>query len=1064
MATAMIFFTRYTYRILLPVLIVIGGLLSLSITTFAERLPVKSYTSADGLGSSFVNYLMRDSRGFMWFCTRDGLSRFDGARFVTYRIGDQNSPPGIEWITETRDGTYWITTTGGLYRFKHDTVSEPETTTDTRPKLNAQFITESRGGLLEDRNGNLWYSGDGLFRVEEKDNKVSFEEVKLNLQLLPRRSFDVGKMSEAADGSIWIDTSQGFIRRLPDGRLIFYPSKTFANEDERSLLVDESERVWMVRGFEVYVLKPEPLEALANLGQITVRTLKPTYILPANTETPIRLPERAGESLRFTAGDFLTRYPARRLWQTADRHIWLTTQKELMEFDGQVFRRFTTEQGLPSAMTIVGEDTAGNLWIGGQTALVRLDRRGLISYGEADGFHSAAIHAINEASDGALYFADGDFYLTRFDGKQFTTTSLGVAPAPKAMWTSRYAFLDSRNEWWVLTNEKLYRFAATDLHTPLFTYTSHNGLRADGMFQIYEDRLGDIWVSVKGNQETNGLARFERSQNRFHTFTEVDGYPTGKSASSFAEDRQGNMWVGFYEGGIARYANQRFTEIHSTDPMPQGLITDLHVDRDGRLWLSSSGGGLSRIDHPEAEEVSLVSLTTDSGLSSNNIRTITEDPFGNIYAGTVRGIDRISPATNRIKHYSVGDGLAGDFVVDSHCDKQGLLWFATTSGLSRLLPTVDEGQMPPPIWLGGLSIAGVRQALPELGTREVGKIELLHTQNNLQMDYFGLEFHAGEILRYQYRLEGADPDWRAPTEQRTMTFANLRPGTYRFLVRAINAQGVASEKPAAVSFTILSPVWQRWWFLLLSAISLAFVIMTIVRFRLARQRERRQSEEALRRARDKRLRELEQVRRRIAADLHDDIGSNLTQISLLSEVAQRRLNGADVPVKEQLLNIAKLSSELIDSMSDIVWAINPKKDYLGDLSQRMRLFASDLLTARNIRLRFLATDFAPDLKAGANIRREFFLIFKEGINNIARHAACTEVEIEFIVDQDHLHLTLTDNGKGFDVTKESNGHGLMSMRERTLALGGSLDIVSRQGRGTSLRFAIPFASEVQDLD
>jgi signal transduction histidine kinase/ligand-binding sensor domain-containing protein len=1063
-ATPMVSFARHKHRILLLVLALIGGLVNLSTSTFAERLSIKSYTSADGLGSSFVNYLMRDSRGFMWFCTRDGLSRFDGARFVTYRIGDQNSPPGIEWITETRDGSYWVTTTGGLYRFKYDSVSESEAANDSRPRLNAEFITTARGGLLEDRKGNLWYGGDGLYRVEERAGKVSVQKVELNLPLLPKRSFLIGKMSEAADDSLWLDTTQGWVRRLADGRLIFYPYQTVSIAGDRALLVDEDDRLWLANGFDLYVLKPEPPEALANLGQVTVRTLQPTYVLPANTEKAIRLPERAGEILRFSAGDFLTRYTSRRLYQTTDRHIWLTTERELLEFDGRVFHRLTVEQGLPAAMSMIGEDAAGNLWIGGQTTLVRLDRRGLISYGETDGFHSTAIHAINEAKDGTLYFADGDFYLTGFDGKHFATAPLGLEQAPKSLWTSRYAFLDSHNEWWILTNKKLYHFAAANLQRPLATYTSRDGLTGDAMFQIYEDRFGDIWVSVRGDDESNGLSRFERSQNRFHSFTEVEGYPSGKSVSSFAEDRQGNLWLGFYEGGIARYVNQRFTEIHTADGMPQGFITDLHLDREGRLWLSSANGGLSRIDDPGAEKVSFVSLTTDDGLSSNNIRTLTEDHFGNIYAGTVRGIDQISPVTNRIKHYSVNDGLAGDFVVDSRCDKQGRLWFATTSGLSQLRPTTDEGHAPPTIWLGGLSIAGVRQPLPELGIKDIASIELSHTQNNVQVDYFGLEFHAGETLRYQYRLEGADADWRPPTEQRTMTFPNLRPGSYRFLVRAVNAQGVASETPALVSFTILSPVWQRWWFLLLMTLLSAAGVATILRFRHARQLERRQSEEALRRARDRRLLELEQVRRRIAADLHDDIGSNLTQISLLSEVAQRRLNGAEVPVKEQLLNIAKLSGELIDSMSDIVWAINPKKDYLGDLSQRMRLFASDLLTARDIRFRFLSTDFAPDLKAGANIRREFFLIFKEGINNIARHATCTEAEIEFIVNQDRLLLTLTDNGKGFDVTKESNGHGLTTMRERALALGGSLDIVSRPGRGTSLRFSIPLTPEDQEVD
>src|SRR5215471_14463048 len=116
----------------------------------AERLPIRIYTSADGLGSSFVDYVMRDSRGFMWFCTRDGLSRFDGARFITYRVGDKNSPPGIEALTETRGGVFWITTTGGLYRFKAGDLSRPAGTSGGRTFLNAEFISAARGIIVED--------------------------------------------------------------------------------------------------------------------------------------------------------------------------------------------------------------------------------------------------------------------------------------------------------------------------------------------------------------------------------------------------------------------------------------------------------------------------------------------------------------------------------------------------------------------------------------------------------------------------------------------------------------------------------------------------------------------------------------------------------------------------------------------------------------------------------------------------------------------------------------------------------------------------------------------------
>jgi len=160
---------------------------------FGEKLPVRTYTSADGLGSSFVDYLIRDSRGFMWFCTRDGLSRYDGASLITYKIGDAASPPGIESIAETHDGTYWIMTTGGLYRFKPGLNSQAEATIGIRPTLNAEFVGNWRGDLLEDRIGNLWFGSEALYRIEQRDGKPTFHQVDLNLPANSNRSFSIAK-------------------------------------------------------------------------------------------------------------------------------------------------------------------------------------------------------------------------------------------------------------------------------------------------------------------------------------------------------------------------------------------------------------------------------------------------------------------------------------------------------------------------------------------------------------------------------------------------------------------------------------------------------------------------------------------------------------------------------------------------------------------------------------------------------------------------------------------------------------------------------------------------------
>jgi len=220
--------------------------------------------------------------------------------------------------------------------------------------------------------------------------------------------------------------------------------------------------------------------------------------------------------------------------------------------------------------------------------------------------------------------------------------------------------------------------------------------------------------------------------------------------------------------------------------------------------------------------------------------------------------------------------------------------------------------------------------------------------------------------------------------------------------------------------------------------------------------ERKRSAEDLQKAREERLRELERVRRRIATDLHDDIGSSLTQISILSEVLRQRLGAEQAAAASEPLDlIATASRELVDSMSDIVWAINPQKDHLSDLTQRMRRFAADSLTARNIRFQLSLPETGEDMPLGANLRREVFLIFKESVNNMVKHSGCSEAWLELSFTDGMLRLSLRDNGRGFDPTRESEGHVLLSMRERAEGIGGKLAIQSQLNAGTLVQLQVP---------
>jgi signal transduction histidine kinase len=316
-------------------------------------------------------------------------------------------------------------------------------------------------------------------------------------------------------------------------------------------------------------------------------------------------------------------------------------------------------------------------------------------------------------------------------------------------------------------------------------------------------------------------------------------------------------------------------------------------------------------------------------------------------------------------------------------------------------------------------------------------LEFGPNQNHIQIDFFALSFRMAENLRYQFKLEGADIDWNAPTDQRSVTYASLSPGTYHFMVRAISADGTASLTPATVSFTILRPIWQRWWFLSLAGLFLIAGAYVMHKYRVNR------------------LLELERVRTRIATDLHDDIGASLSQIAILSEVVRQKVGRDDAAVTEPLSQITTSSSELMGTMSDIVWAIDPHKDRLADLTQRMRRFASDVLTARNIDFEFHAPDAQRNLNLGADVRRQIFLVCKESINNIVRHSVCSRATIDFRVNRDWLTLVISDNGQGFDTARESDGHGLVSMRQRAKEMGGTLEITSQSGEGTTVTLKMP---------
>ncbi|MET0622498.1 MAG: two-component regulator propeller domain-containing protein, partial [Pyrinomonadaceae bacterium] len=944
-----------------------------------------------------------------------------------------------------------------LYRFDARTpVSSPggDDNDGASLTLEAEPLAEDLPGLLyEDRAGQLWMAGNasGLVRMAESGGRLTPEPVDLGLPGAPGTPAPhVTHVLEARDGSLWVVAEPGLVRRAPGGRVALYraPSASPMNIFLTGLCEDSEGRIWVGsrRGF--YVLRPRPLDDPAAFD---------TWTLPEPTTSPQRFapPEAPGDVVAFRPAGGFDSDLVFDIFQTGDGRIWVTNDGGLSVFDGRELRSFDAANGFGAKMGMMAEDTDGNLWLASMNGALKLVTRGLSTYDKDDGLGNRVIESIYQSPSGEFYVVSGDWRVSQLDGGRFQTVRPALGDASAPLWTSNAAFLDSAGAWWFLTQERLYRFDhAAPLESlkgraPSAVYHTGPGFKHGAFYRMFEDSRGRIWVSTRtGDPARMGLSLWSRETGEFQHFGEAEGFPAGRAPSAFCEDRAGNIWVGFYYGGAARYTDGRFTLLTESEGLPAGYVVDMRLDASGRLWLASVGGGLIRVDDPAAARPQFVRYTTAEGLSSNNVRAITEDAEGYIYAGTVRGVDRLSPGTGRVKHYTTADGLADEFVTVAFRDRAGALWFGTQNGLSRLAPVPDPPAPDPPILVGGLRVAGVKLPVSELGQSSVGRLELDYTQANLQIGFFSLSFAPAERMRYQHKLEGADADWSAPSAERSVTYANLAPGSYRFLVRAVNADGVASRAPAAVSFRISPPVWARWWFAAGALLVFGAVVYAFARAVYLRKLE------------------LERIRTRIASDLHDDIGASLTRIAMLSEVAKRQNGGADTSnggresASARLTQIAEDARAVIDSMSDIVWAIDPRRDDFASVVERVRSFASDTLGAAGVRWQMTVAPQLEHQHLSPEQRRALYLIFKEAVSNIARHAEAGRASCRITFEHHALVAVVEDDGRGLPAETQSNGRGgrgLANMRARAAGLGGQLEIESRPGGGTRLRLVLPLA-------
>ena len=983
----------------------------------AERLSIKTYTVADGLLRDSVTRVKQDSRGFLWFCTPDGVSRFDGYGFTNFRPEDGLPDRHANDFLETTSGVYLIATDNGVARLNPKgvrgsaenplfTVYVPE-----NPK------SKSVGVLYEDRSGTVWAgTNDGLYRLNEK-----FELENVPLPTTSSESIGIGTLLEDKKGSLWIGSWDRLFRRLPSGEIeVYSQANGLPPGGVNVLFQDASGQMW-----------------------IGMRPGVPSGLLKVVADPA---PNRSLVERSYTTADGLVSPWITGLDQSEDGKFWVSTASGLClwqgDGSGSACQNYIPKSELCGyGVSNLVEDRDGNLWFGTSCGAKKLIKYGFTTFSTEDGFKIPAVNSIFENRDGELFASvnPGVRYLSRFDGNKFIHLERNLTEKGKySGWGWMHTvWQDSAGAWWIPSGDGLYRSPPNTDFKKLSTATLSKvktGAQLDQVFRLFEDSRGDIWIVTIGG--ASELLRWERSTGTWHNHTSEVGFSSTRTGAAFAEDPQGNLWISSGsdsgDSALIRYHDGSFKVFTQAEGVPPGWTRDLHVDHQGKLWLANTAVGLMRLDDTNSDVLNFAHYTTADGLSSNGVYCVTDDDFGRIYVGSGRGLDRLDPVTGQVENFTQADTLPGSNVEVAYRDRTGALWFSTNGGLVRLIPEPARVRKAPIAFITGVRSAGVSQPVSIVGEQSIAALDLGSDQSNVSVDFVGLGATLGERLRYEYRIKGED--W-TPTSERTLNFANLSAGDYKFEVRAVSADRLYSD-PVFLSFRVESPIWQRWWFVLAVSIFVAGIVYLAYRNRIQR------------------LLEMERMRTRIATDLHDDIGSNLTRISILSEVARQKSGNGNGDLLSSIANIAR---ESVASMNDIVWAVTPEHDSLLDLTRRMRLHAEEVFAFRDIELRFEAPESDTGLRLGVGVRRDLLLVFKEAVNNAARHSKCSKVSIDLKADLSQLVLEVIDNGRGFAENENESGQGLRSMRRRAATMGGEFTLDSDRELGTTVRLVLPLA-------
>lgn len=951
------------------------------------------------LPQSSVITLLEGRNGYLWLGTLKGLVRFDGSRFTVF---NESNTPGL-------------------------------------PNNSIVY-------LFEDSRGWLWIGTDGGGVALVRDGQV----IGLNVG----RGSSASKLRSAcedASGAVWLYTDDGQIWRYAAGQLSSLSTGENRHSDCRAIIAERGGPVWV--GSDWGQLGFENGTAV---GSVPAGNLD--FLLASRSGGYWRLADHRIEKWTTNHLDYsLGFYP----WPDAPNVRVTSACEDLQghlivgvlnagaywfDQDGKA-TSLSTNNGLSHAGVLsVCVDREDDLWVGTDGGgLNRVKRR----VGQSlPGTEGRVVQSACEDAESNLWVGCNESGIVRWtpDGTEFYGKTNGLI-SPN-VWS---VFADREGKVWAGTRGPggLHQF-----HDGRFFLVLVAGVVGQEINALHQDRAGRLWVGTP-----NGLASWDGQV--WKTFTTLDGL-AADAVRAIADDPSGNLWIGTVSGGLNQLRNGRFTVFRkSAGGLPGDNVSALLADDDGTLWVGT-GSGLARL-----KDGHWTHYTTQDGLVSDSISYLVEDGEGFLWIGSNAGLMRVArkslndmaegrATTISCRTYDEADGLPTSECTEGSQPaavrtRSGELWFPTIDGLVGINPVhLQRNTNQPPVMIESVSVGGHEQLTNGLRAALPEEIVVPPEAERLDIQFTSLNLAAPERALFRFQLEGHENSLSEPRTLRIASFSKLPPGSYRFHVIAANEDGVWNKAGCSLAIRVLPPFWRTRWFMTGSTLVLLVLIVATVYF-ISTQRLQR--ELALLRQKEA----LERERSRIARDLHDQLGANLTRVSLLGELVESD-KGEPAEVEAHARQISKTATETAHALDEIVWAANPANDTLEGLVNYVCKYAQEFLTTAGLRCRLDVPAQLPAMPIAPEFRHNLFLVAKEAVNNVVKHAKATSVRVQIKLVEQQLVVEVEDDGcgpAGTATAAKRGRNGLRNMSRRMEDVGGKFSISPAPERGTLVRLTAP---------